>query len=112
MTRPWIKQSTAKLNDARLSFVSDQAQRDYFMLYLLAGQLDHEGLFFEGERRLSDKEIAFRIHINEPRLKKSYKELKTEGLLHINGKGPLITDWSIEQINWRDKQERERERQQ
>lgn len=112
MTRPWIKQPTSKLNDARLSFVSDQAQRDYFMLYFLAGQLDADGLFFENGRRLSDKEIAFRIHVNDARLKKTFKELKTEGLIHINGKGPTISDWSHEQINWREKQAQDRDRQQ
>jgi len=111
MSRPWIKTPTARLNDARLQFVSTQARSDYFMLYLLAGQLDAEGLFFENGRRLTDKEIAFRIHTKFELLKKSYAELKRESLITVNGKGPLITDWHHEQINWREKQEEDRKRQ-
>jgi len=112
MSRPWIKQPVNKLNDARLSFVSVQAQRDYFMLYLLAGQLDTDGLFYDNGRRLEDKEIAFRIHVELSQLRKSIKELQSENLIHVNGKGPMITDWNNEQIDWRAKQESERERQQ
>jgi hypothetical protein len=111
-TRPWIKQPTTKLNDARLHFVSIQAQRDYFMMYLLAGQLDQDGLFFENGRQLTDKEIAFRINTKPAALTSSIKELKREKLLHVNGKGPQIIDYPIEQVNWRDKQEADRERQQ
>lgn len=111
MSRPWIKQPTTKLNDARLSFVSIQAQRDYFMMYLLAGQIDADGLFVEHGRRLSDKEIAFRIHTKADRLVSSMKELKRENLLHINGRGPQIADWQHEQINWREKQDADRSRQ-
>jgi hypothetical protein len=112
MSRPWIKTPVSKLNDARLHFVSVQAQRDYLFMYMLAGQLDQDGLFFENERQLTEKEIAFRINTKPATLMQSIKELKREKLLHINGKGPQILDWGNEQINWREKQEAERERQQ
>ena len=112
MSRPWIKQPVTKIDDARLAQCSDAAQRDYFMLYLLAGRLDADGLFFENERQLTDEEIAFKIRVKATRLKASFNEMKKAKLIHMNGKGAQILDWQHEQINWREKQEAERERQQ
>lgn len=110
--RPWIKQPTTRLDDSRLALVSDAAQRDYFMLYLLAGRLDAEGLFIENKRQLSNDELAFKIRVDPSRMRSSIKELQKANLLHVNGKGPMIADWKHEQINWRDKRENDRERQQ
>lgn len=110
--RPWIKLSTTKIDDARLAMCSDAAQRDYLMLYMLAGRLDADGLFVEDGRQLSEEEIAFKIRVKLARLKASVTEMKKARLVHVNGKGPQITDWGHEQINWREKQEKDRERQQ
>lgn len=107
--RPWIKQSTSKIDDARLALCSDATQRDYFMLYLLAGRLDADGLFIENGRQLSEDEIAFKIRIKASRLKASIGEMKKARLVHVNGKGPQIVDWQHEQINWREKQAADRE---
>lgn len=109
--RPWIKQSTSKIDDARLAQCSDATQRDYFMLYLLAGRLDADGLFVENGRQLSDDEIAFKLRIKATRLKASINALKKARLVHVNGKGPQIMDYANEQQSWREKQDADRERQ-
>jgi len=109
--RPWIKQSTSKIDDARLALCSDATQRDYFMLYLLAGRLDADGLFIENGRQLSEDEIAFKIRIKASRLKASIGEMKKARLVHVNGKGPQIVDYAHEQQSWREKQDADRERQ-
>lgn len=109
--RPWIKQSTSKIDDARLALCSDATQRDYFMLYLLAGRLDADGLFIENGRQLSEDEIAFKIRIKASRLKASIGEMKKARLVHVNGKGPQIVDYASEQQSWREKQDADRERQ-
>lgn len=109
--RPWIKQFTNQIDDARLAQCSDAAQRDYFMLKMLAGRLDADGHFHESGRQLSDDEIAFKIRVKSSRLKATIGELKKARLIFMNGKGPVITDWENEQINWRQKQDADRERQ-
>lgn len=109
--RPWIKQATSKIDDARLAQCSDATQRDYFMLYLLAGRLDADGLFIENGRQLSEDEIAFKIRIKAARLKASINEMKKARLVHVNGKGPQIMDYANEQQSWREKQDADRERQ-
>lgn len=109
--RPWIKLSTTKIDDARLALCSDAAQRDYLMLYLLAGRLDAGGLFVENGRQLSEDEIAFKIRVKAARLKASINEMKRSKLIHVNGKGPQIADYPTEQQSWREKQEADRQRQ-
>lgn len=109
--RPWIKLATTKIDDARLAMCSDAAQRDYLMLYMLAGRLDADGLFIENGRQLSDDEIAFKIRVKASRLKASIGEMKKSRLVHVNGKGPQIVDYASEQQSWRDKQDADRERQ-
>lgn len=107
--RPWIKLATTKIDDARLAMCSDAAQRDYLMLYMLAGRLDADGLFIENGRQLSDDEIAFKIRVKASRLKASIGEMKKSRLIHINGKGPQIMDWQNEQVDMNKKRERDRE---
>lgn len=109
--RPWIKLATTKIDDARLAMCSDAAQRDYLMLYMLAGRLDADGLFIENGRQLSDDEIAFKIRVKASRLKASIGEMKKSRLIHVNGKGPQIVDYASEQQSWREKQDADRERQ-
>lgn len=108
--RPWIKLATTKIDDARLAMCSDAAQRDYLMLYMLAGRLDADGLFIENGRQLSDDEIAFKIRVKASRLKASIGEMKKSRLIHVNGKGPQIVDWKIEQPDNDRKREQTRER--
>lgn len=112
MSRPWIKQHKRILDDARLAQCSDAAQRDYLFLYQLAGVLDAEGAFIEHGRQLSEDEIAFKLRIKAARLKASMNEMKRARLIHVNGKGPQITDYQAEQQSWRKKQDADRERQQ
>lgn len=109
--RPWIKLATTKIDDARLALCSDATQRDYLMMYLLAGRLDADGLFIENGRQLSDDEIAFKIRVKAMRLKASINEMKKAKLIHVNGKGPQIADYANEQQSWREKQEADRQRQ-
>lgn len=109
--RPWIKLTTTKIDDARLALCSDATQRDYLMMYLLAGRLDADGLFIEDGRQLSDDEIAFKIRVKAARLKASINEMKKAKLIHVNGKGPQIADYANEQQSWREKQDADRQRQ-
>lgn len=109
---PWIKQHTSKLDDLRLLRLSDQARGDYFMLYLLAGKCNSNGLFIENGKELSIVDIAFKLRFDVERVKASLKELKNSNLIYINGRGPCITDWKAEQPRWIEKQKSDRQRQQ
>lgn len=112
---PWIKSKTSQLDDPRIMRLSERAQAHYFKLYLLAGKCDAEGSFVMNEQRLTDEEIAFLIRTDIKHLKTSWKELKSNKLIHVNGRGPAITDFAHEQVSqakrqeaWKERQERHR----
>lgn len=107
---PWSKLHTNKLHDIRILRLSDQARGDYFMLQLLAAELNSNGLFIENGEQLTEKDIAIKLRMEEKRIKQTIKELKDARLLLANGHGPYIADWKSEQPNWREVQEQWRDR--
>lgn len=110
---PWIKQYPTRLHDVRLASLNDRQQLRYFQLYLLAGQLNADGLFIQDGKELSVAEIAFLLRVNDPKqLEKDLATLKKSKLIRANGHGPFIADFKDEQVNWLEKQREDRERQQ
>lgn len=108
--RHWIKRDTSQLHDLRFASISAEAERTYGRLYLLAGQLDADGMFLDNGKPLTDDEIAYRIRIDPPSLKKAIRELTKSSLLHVNGKGPQISDWKREQVDLKKVRQQTRER--
>lgn len=110
---PWIKQYPNRLHDVRLAQLNDRQQLRYYQLYLLAGHLNTEGAFVQDGRPLTTKEIAFFLRVKDAdQLAEDMKSLKKCGLLKANGHGPYISEFKDEQINWMDRQQDDRERQQ
>lgn len=107
---PWSKLHTDKLHDIRILRLSDQARGDYFMLQMLAAELNSNGLFIENGEQLSERDIAIKMRMEEKRIKQTLKELKDAKLILANGHGPFIADWKNEQPNWREVQEQWRDR--
>lgn len=111
MSMPWIKSKTTQLDDPRLMRCNERTQAHYFKLYLLAGKCDAEGAFVMNDQRLTDQEIAFLIRTDIKHLKASWRELKANKLVHVNGRGPAITDFAHEQVPQAKRQEAWKERQ-
>jgi len=109
---PWIKSYTKKLDDIRLVRSSDLAQLAYFKMELLAGKCDADGHFKMNGEQLTEEEIAFYIRMETKDLKKAIRELTANKLIHINGKGPQLTDFSSQQVSQQHRREAWRERQQ
>lgn len=107
---PWSKLHTDKLHDIRILRLTDQARGDYFMLQMLAAELNNGGLFIENGMPLSERDIAIKLRMEEKRIKQTFKELKDARLILANGHGPFIADWKNEQPNWREIQEQWRDR--
>jgi len=109
--RSYIKTYTSYLHDIRFSQLSAEAERTYNRLYVLAGTLEENGLFFENGRQLSNEEIAYRIRLDTKEVIKSMKELQRNHLLHVNGKGAQVIDWKNEQVDLNKERELARARQ-
>lgn len=108
--RPWVKAHADLLNDVRFDKLSSDAEQVYNRMYRLAGLLDAEGLFIKNGKKLSNNEIAHIIRLPIHQLVKSIKELEKREIFHVNGKGPQIIDWKIEQPDKDKEREQTRER--
>lgn len=111
MPMPWIKFYTTRLDDVRLARSSKDAQLAYFKLSLLAGKCDAGGKFEMNGEQLTEDEIAFLTRIESKELKKAIKELAANKLIHVNGRGPQLTDFAHEQVSQEARQQAWRERQ-
>lgn len=108
--RAWIKAHADLLNDVRFDKLSSEAEQVYNRMYRLAGLLDADGLFIKNGKRLSNEEIAHLIRLPIQQVAKSIKELERRKIFHVNGKGPQIADWKIEQPDKDREREQTRER--
>lgn len=112
---PWIKSYTRKLDDIRLCRISETSQLAYFKLELLAARCDADGAFVQNNEQLTENEIAFYIRMDPKQFKKSLREMIANNLVHVNGRGPQITDFADEQVSqatrreaWQARQDRHR----
>lgn len=108
----WIKAHIADLDDLRFSHCENdpEAEQVYSRMQKLAGKLDSDGLFIMNGRRLSIEEIAYFIRLPVQRVIKAMKRLERYKLLHVNGKGPQIADWTIQQVDLAKVREQTKER--
>lgn len=109
MSRDYIKNHHARIDDAREAQLTDSAFRAYMNMYRLAGRLEAKGAFIENGRQLSIDEIAFKIRCKPDVLKSAISEMKKVKLIYVNGRGPQIADWNIdEQPDWDQQREKDK----
>jgi hypothetical protein len=86
----WIKLQLSYLDNPKLGTLPEEIQCRYFKLYMLAGRNNEKGVI-----KLSDDEIAWKLHISQDELKRTYNLLTSADLFKYNGRGPelpLYTD--------------------
>ncbi len=120
MTKPislFVKLPLNKLDDMRFMRLSPALLGRWTQLILLAGKCDSGGAFIQHGRQMSIDDIALYLRSTPDAIKSDFDNLKSAGLIYLNGRGWQLSDYEDEQgpddeikrAYWRERQRIHRE---
>jgi len=115
---PWIKVYTEILDDIKINRLTDAQKWRFIQLIIFAAECDADGALVTGDSLVTLDDVCFRIRCDRKELEKDIEKLIALGLITLEDEIMVITNFSERQgptqeekrKQWRDRQQKRRER--